>query len=190
MSTIILIISIFLFTIWPIKKVATWLGAERNSYGAVIVALLLSFVLLFLAFILAIPLAFLGIPGYIIIVIMFIFAIGTAYSKALITPFWNGVGIAIFATIFGVVLQLLAEMIFSVSLISKGYEGEVSAIVIEDAAEEVCKCGTDSVCMEEKMEIFTQIVRATKAKTFSDKDTQDMQKSAARAFKCMTQAGT
>jgi hypothetical protein len=186
MGTIVLIVvSTFVFTVWPLKKVATWLGAEKDSYGAVIFALFLSFVLCILAAILSIPLAFLGVPGFIVIGIIFLFAIGTAYSKALGTPFWNGVGIAVFAGIFGATLQLLFALIFGVTMFPEQYEGEVSIAVIEEAGEDVCRCGTDQACMKEKMELFGQMMQADDVQSFSEKDNASLQKITTRAFTCM-----
>ncbi len=121
-TTILFLIGTFAFIIWPTKMVAGWFGAEKTGYGSVIFALFLEILFMLPALFLFIPLAFLGPGGVVVIVVIYLYAIGKACSIALSTPFWNGLWIAIAAWIFGIVLQLMFELIFDFSLFPEGTE--------------------------------------------------------------------
>ena len=121
-TTILFLIGTFAFIIWPTKMVAEWFGAEKIGYGSVIFALFLQLLFILPALLLFIPLAFLGPGGAVVIVVIYFYTIGKAFSIALSTPFWNGFWIAIAAWIFGIVLQLMFELIFDFSLFPEGTE--------------------------------------------------------------------
>jgi hypothetical protein len=186
LNIIIIIVVTFAFTIWPIKKAAEWLGAEKTSYGSVIFALVLTFIFGIGGVLLSIPLAFAGIAGWILIVVLMFFLTGKAYSIALQTPFWNGIGIAIVAAVIGALLQVIFSLVFGISIFPSQdkYEGEVTLAVIEDAAENICKCGIDSLCLQQSLEEWARVMEAGKDKDFSDKERKTISIYYKRAMTC------
>jgi len=160
MYAILFALITFVFVLWPTKKAAEWFEAENTGYGSVIMELLLSMVLVVIAAFAAIPLAFLGIGGYILIVVMMFYAVGYAYSKMLGTSIGRGIGISLVAGIIGGIMQFVLSLIFGVSMFGKEFDGELSWETLEESSDVVCQCGTDQACLEEKFEEFSLMLNA------------------------------
>jgi hypothetical protein len=179
------VLATFVFTLWPIKKVAGWMGAEKDSYGAVIFALFLSFVLLILAGVASVLLSAFGSFGLVVLAIIFMFAIAFAFSKALVTTYLQGFGIAVFGVILGTVMMIVAMFVLGAGFYLTPYSGEVSVVAFEKASEDVCKCGTDDSCLKLKMIAQARLSIALKDMTFSIEDTSSIQRSNERAQACV-----
>jgi hypothetical protein len=113
---IFVVLATFLFTIWPLKKAAEWIGAEKTGYGSVIYALILLFLVSILYVFLIVPFAFAGTAGLIAFIVLGIYITGKVYSVVLETSFWGGIAIAVVAGIIGTILNLIFVLIFGISL--------------------------------------------------------------------------
>lgn len=176
-----------LLLIWPIKKVATWMGAGKDSYGAVVFALILSFVLSLIAALISIPLASLGILGFVIIGIIFILANAYAFSKALATSLLKGFGIVLIGSLLGSIIMAVFVFVFGVGMVYLPYNDEVSAAAFESISEEVCKCGTDESCLEERMISLARLAIAAQDVNFDADESSRIQRSTERAQLCMVE---
>ena len=163
------------------------MGAERDGYGAVIFALFLSFILMILGFLVSIPLASMGISGLILIGLIFFLAIGFAFAKALATPILKGLGIATLGMILGGIMQTVIMFALGAGFFMMPYDGEISVAALEEVSEEVCKCGRDEGCLEEKLITLARITVAAKDMPFTEKETQSIQESTSRAQACATE---
>jgi hypothetical protein len=113
---IFVVLATFVFTIWPLKKAAEWIGAGKTGYGSVIYALVLLFLVSILFVFLIIPFAFAGTAGLIAFIVLGIYITGKVYSVVLETSFWGGIAIAVVAGIIGTILNLIFVLIFGISL--------------------------------------------------------------------------
>jgi len=189
MGNLILALGIvFVFTIWPTKKAAEWIGAGKTSYGSVIFAIILMIVFGIIGSLLSLPLAFAGTAGLAGIVIIMFFLTGKAYSIALDTTFWKGISIAFVAAIIGTIMQLILLPLFGVSLQPEKYEGEVTVEVIGQAADAMCNCGSDAACADEAVKEWTMIMAAGKEKQFTGEEQKKIGKHYKKLMKCWSEA--
>lgn len=161
------------------------MGAEKDGYGAVVFAIILSYVLLIVAALLSIPLKSFGISGLVALAIVAFIAIAYAFSKVLVTTFLQGFGIAIFGVILGTIMAIVFTFVLGAGIYLMPYNDEVSVAAFEEVNEEICKCGTDVSCMEGNILALARLTIAMKDITLNAEETNSVQQSSARGQACM-----
>jgi len=183
---ILVAIITFAFSLWPVKKAAVWFGAENATYKHVFFAQIVAFVLAIGA---ALFVVLTGLSAGWILILM---AIGASYAKILGTSFFRGVGITlvgmILSWLLGYALSLVLSAIFGVgSLFYAGenkYDGVVTIEAFEEAAESVCRCGTDTACLGVRMSLLGEMADEFDVEKLSADDNKKVNEYTVRAFQC------